>query len=276
MDSVPFSVDSSSSSSYHSVHDINDKTMTDAVSKPRPVASGRAGKKRARRRRWSRKPRRTQKVPTVMVNPRFKDVGCQYKQDELVQSNNKWQLEISKHNGSNLYQDDDNFSTREFLCTCNDIIKVVDSNERTTPIICEALLGSANIRCNSVADCSEMKQITHSKTAFLCKEHSVLLKNHRCCPICGIFCQSRDFIHCSREKSHRFHLGCVMNTKCDLKCPHCGEDCKIGLGFNEQKLLSENALDTNTNDTNSTTSSGFCETISGSVCESNSNLSQCM
>ncbi|OQV21514.1 hypothetical protein BV898_04416 [Hypsibius exemplaris] len=59
--------------------------------------------------------------------------------------------------------------------------------------------------------------------SVLCDIHVANLRNHQCCPFCGIFCEVGDFRSCGKEIGHLYHDACQggKDASGDYVCGHC-------------------------------------------------------
>ncbi|XP_041973842.1 histone-lysine N-methyltransferase EHMT2 isoform X2 [Aricia agestis] len=58
-----------------------------------------------------------------------------------------------------------------------------------------------------------------------CRLHAAQLRQHMCCPLCGLFCTQGEFYQCS--EGHLFHIECALPREMTDQrhrsgCPHCG------------------------------------------------------
>ncbi|XP_055334412.1 histone-lysine N-methyltransferase EHMT1-like [Paramacrobiotus metropolitanus] len=56
----------------------------------------------------------------------------------------------------------------------------------------------------------------------LCEVHCAGLRNHNCCPGCGVFCEVGEFRACSHKSGHLYHESCTERDKIGkVRCIHC-------------------------------------------------------
>ncbi|CAG9858438.1 unnamed protein product [Phyllotreta striolata] len=138
-------------------------------------------------------------------------------------SSPKPQLVIEAENGSPISQDNPVLAAQ--LCLCSESTNFYQANINTDITHCSAIdnIDERLIGCNrqvKIKDSPLLRPSRRIPYMGLCELHRNRLKQHNCCPTCGIFCTQGKFSEC--EAKHQYHQKCrlsVGNTEC---CPHCG------------------------------------------------------
>lgn len=113
------------------------------------------------------------------------------------------------------------------LCLCK--WKPTKATESQVPVYCQALdcVDGTPTGCikHAVMDCVGRSGWKIPIMA-LCKDHLQRLRSHECCPGCGLFCISGQFVQCRSDTLyvHLFHQSCQVTKSGKAHCPHCGAE----------------------------------------------------
>ncbi|XP_045102813.1 histone-lysine N-methyltransferase EHMT1-like isoform X2 [Portunus trituberculatus] len=79
--------------------------------------------------------------------------------------------------------------------------------------------------CNIVTNYRLLRVSGKIPFMLLCDNHRQRLRQHNCCPCCGLFCTQGVFYECSWDKGrlrHYYHKLCSLVLNGANLCPHCG------------------------------------------------------
>uniref|UniRef100_A0A1B6ECU3 Histone-lysine N-methyltransferase n=2 Tax=Clastoptera arizonana TaxID=38151 RepID=A0A1B6ECU3_9HEMI len=91
--------------------------------------------------------------------------------------------------------------------------------------------------CNTVDKHNTCFGRPSNRVPFLlfCAVHHHRLRQHNCCPGCGLFCSQGKFMTC--ELNHHYHEDCQLVEDGKTMCPHCGSETgtRINISFGPHK-----------------------------------------
>ncbi|XP_050737194.1 histone-lysine N-methyltransferase EHMT2-like isoform X3 [Eriocheir sinensis] len=113
------------------------------------------------------------------------------------------------------------------LCKCRmkyNPLAIVTTGE----VYCQAIdsFDGRMIGCCNIVTNNRLLRVS-GKIPFmlLCDNHRRRLRQHNCCPCCGLFCTQGVFYECSWDKGglrHYYHKLCCLVLNGTTLCPHCG------------------------------------------------------